>query len=96
MAAEIYVYGNGKIIHLNCSNDLFILFLLVFCSYKRSNKNLKNNDNTSQLHQIHEMSISNEPVNCFDWSPDRCGLAVCSSYDKTLRIIASAHLPTDS
>lgn len=45
------------------------------------------------LKVIYELSVSNKPVNCFDWSPDRAGLAVCSSFDKKLRIIASINSP---
>lgn len=45
-----------------------------------------------KLQMIHAVSISSQPVNSFDWSPDCIGLAVCGSFDQTVRILVTTNL----
>ena len=33
------------------------------------------------------ITLSTQPIGGFDWHPDKAGLAVCSSYDQTLRVL---------
>lgn len=73
---------------LFCFCKLFSDFTVFHCSPKE-----RPSPGSNALKIIYELSVSNKPVNCFDWSPDRAGLAVCSSFDKTLRVIASINLP---
>lgn len=44
------------------------------------------------LKMLQATTISSQPVNCFDWSSDRIGLAVCGSFDQTVRILISTNL----
>ena len=34
-----------------------------------------------------DITLSTQPIGGFDWHPDKAGLAVCSSYDQTLRVL---------
>ena len=36
---------------------------------------------------LNSKSISTQPVSCFDWSPDKEGLAVCGAFDQMVRVI---------
>ncbi|XP_031635352.1 WD repeat-containing protein 92-like [Contarinia nasturtii] len=51
------------------------------------------NFETNSLKVMCKLSLGNKLINCFDWSPDRTGLGVCSSFDKKIRVIASVNMP---
>jgi len=38
------------------------------------------------------VTLSTQPISSFDWSPDKAGLAVSSSFDQTLRVIVVTRL----
>jgi hypothetical protein len=38
------------------------------------------------VQQLAQRSLSSQPVNSFDWSPDKQGLFVCSALDQCLRV----------
>ena len=44
------------------------------------------------LEMLHATTISTQPVNTFDWSPDRQGLAVCGAFDQTVRVLITTNL----
>lgn len=44
------------------------------------------------LNMLHAATVSTQPVNCFDWSPDRIGLAVCGAFDQTVRVLITTNL----
>lgn len=44
------------------------------------------------LQMLNATTVSTQPVNCFDWSPDRIGLAVCGAFDQTVRVLISTNL----
>lgn len=44
------------------------------------------------LHMLHAATVSSQPVNCFDWSPDRIGLAVCGAFDQIVRVLITTNL----
>lgn len=44
------------------------------------------------LEMLQATSISTQPINTFDWSPDRIGLAVCGSFDQAIRILVTTNL----
>lgn len=68
---------------------IYSLLYLFRPEHRQSNGSSTSNE----LKLIHELSINNDGVNCFDWCSDHIGLAVCGSFDKKLRVIASANLP---
>ena len=37
-------------------------------------------------------SVATQPIASWDWSPDKEGLAVCTSFDQTLRILICTKL----
>lgn len=47
---------------------------------------------TGNLQMICATTISQQPINCFDWSPDRLGLSVCGAFDQTLRVLITTNL----
>lgn len=54
----------------------------------------KNDGNELEL--LHQHQLGERPINCFDWSPDRIGLAVCGSFDQMVQVLVSANLPLSS
>ncbi|XP_018326970.2 WD repeat-containing protein 92 [Agrilus planipennis] len=40
-----------------------------------------------ELSLIQNNTISSQPITSFDWCPEKTGLAVCSSFDQTFRVI---------
>lgn len=44
------------------------------------------------LDMLQATSISSQPINSFDWNPDRIGLAVCGSFDQVVRILVTTNL----
>jgi len=39
------------------------------------------------LKKLQNMTLSTQPIASFDWSPDKEGLAVCTSFDQMLRVL---------
>ena len=39
-------------------------------------------------------TLSTQPISSFDWSPDKEGLAVCTSFDQQLRVLIVTRLKT--
>lgn len=39
------------------------------------------------LKLLENIKLSTQPINAFDWSPDKEGLAVCSSFDQSVRVL---------
>ncbi|PSN44725.1 WD repeat-containing protein 92 [Blattella germanica] len=46
------------------------------------------------LNLLQNITLATQPISSFDWSPDKEGLAVCSSFDQTLRVIITTKLNT--
>lgn len=44
------------------------------------------------LEMLQATTISEQPVNCWDWSPDRIGLGVCGAFDQTVRVLITTKL----
>ena len=40
-----------------------------------------------KLTRLQNMTVSTQPIASFDWSPDKEGLAVCTSFDQMLRVL---------
>jgi WD40 repeat protein len=45
-----------------------------------------------QLQMVAATTISQQPINCFDWCAERSGLAVCGSFDQTVRVLITTNL----
>lgn len=45
-----------------------------------------------KLQMLQATSVSSQPINSFDWNSDRIGLAVCGSFDQTVRILLTTNL----
>lgn len=45
-----------------------------------------------KLQMLQATSVSSQPINSFDWNPDRIGLAVCGSFDQAIRILLTTNL----
>lgn len=45
-----------------------------------------------ELQQMQNCTLSDQPITAFDWCPDKLGLAVCSAYDQTLRVLITTKL----
>jgi hypothetical protein len=46
------------------------------------------------LQLLQNVGLSTQPLSSFDWSPDKSGLAVCTAFDQTLRVVVSTKLNT--
>ncbi|XP_011504041.1 PREDICTED: WD repeat-containing protein 92 [Ceratosolen solmsi marchali] len=44
------------------------------------------------LKLLQQSTMSSQPVNSLDWSPDKLGLAVCTSFDQCVRVIITTKL----
>ncbi|CAL1300754.1 unnamed protein product [Larinioides sclopetarius] len=47
-----------------------------------------------EAHLLQNTIVANQPISGFDWNTDKLGLAVCSSFDQTLRVIIVTRLNT--
>ncbi|KFM80673.1 WD repeat-containing protein 92, partial [Stegodyphus mimosarum] len=47
-----------------------------------------------EVHLLQNNIVANQPISGFDWNSDKLGLAVCSSFDQTLRVIIVTRLNT--
>ena len=36
---------------------------------------------------LQNVTLSTQPISSFDWSADKMGLCVCTSFDQTLRVL---------
>lgn len=46
------------------------------------------------LSLVQNAVISTQPINAFDWSPDKEGLCVCTAFDQTVRVLIVTKLKT--
>lgn len=44
------------------------------------------------VEKLQECQISEQPISAFDWSPDKLGLAVSTSFDQKIRVLAFTNL----
>ena len=49
-------------------------------------------NNPSCVEKLQETQISEQPISAFDWSPDKLGLAVSTSFDQKMRVLAVTNL----
>lgn len=47
---------------------------------------------SGDLQMLSATSLSQQPVHCFDWCPERTGLAVCGAFDQTVRVMITTNL----
>ena len=52
---------------------------------KDSDEQLMGVPGTVQL--VQNAVMSTQPINSFDWSPDKEGLCVCTAFDQTVRVV---------
>lgn len=38
--------------------------------------------------------VANQPISGFDWNADKLGLAICSSFDQSIRVVIVTKLNT--
>ncbi|EDW55937.1 WD repeat-containing protein 92 [Drosophila sechellia] len=46
------------------------------------------------LSMVSAATLSSQPVHCFDWHPDKLGLAVCGAFDQSVRVLITTKLNT--
>lgn len=80
-----------------------VTFLVMPCSLLHSNyparrvlSDTDGNDmgvmGTTSL--LQNATLSTQPISSLDWSPDKQGMAVCTSFDQTVRIVIVTKLNT--
>ena len=72
--------GSVKIWRYNCSKELY------------QHDSDRNRSTPPSLEKIQESQLSEQPISSFDWSHDMLGLAVSTSFDQKLRILAFTNL----
>ena len=50
------------------------------------------NGHTKGLEKLQDCQISTQPISSFDWSPDMLGLAVSTSFDQKVRLLAFTNM----
>lgn len=88
--------------HLPQNRELFVTCggsgAVRLWQYKYPENRVKKTDDgcnkgvAGSLEMLQATPISSQPINSFDWSPDRIGLAVCGSFDQTIRILVTTNL----
>lgn len=78
---------------------IFIKINLFFYSNYPANRFKESSDGHNQgcsgtLQMLQATALSSQPINCFDWSPDRIGLGVCGAFDQTVRVLVTTKLNT--
>lgn len=43
---------------------------------------------------LQNSTLSTQPISSLDWSPDKLGLAVCTAFDQTVRVLITTKLNT--
>ncbi|CAH0383633.1 unnamed protein product [Bemisia tabaci] len=46
------------------------------------------------INLLRNVELSSQPISSFNWSPDKSGLAICTSFDQTLRMLIVTKLNT--
>ncbi|XP_054733224.1 dynein axonemal assembly factor 10 [Anastrepha obliqua] len=61
---------------------------------KRVKTDVDNNEIgvSGSLQMLHASTVSSQPVQSFDWHPDKLGLAVCGSFDQCVRVLVVTKL----
>jgi WD40 repeat protein len=44
------------------------------------------------MNLLNSKNVSTQPISSWDWSPDKEGLAVCGSFDQTVRVVIVTRL----
>jgi hypothetical protein len=82
---------------------LLIILFIFLIKKKKSNypPNRVTKDSSGQdmgvagsLQLLQNVGLSTQPLSSFDWSPDKLGLAVSTSFDQTLRVMVTTKLNT--
>ncbi|TMW40994.1 hypothetical protein DOY81_013926, partial [Sarcophaga bullata] len=84
--------------HLPQNRDIFVTGggtgSVRLWNYEYPEKRLKEDKDTGfnegcmgTLHMLNACTLSTQPVHCFDWHPDKMGLAVCGAFDQTVRVV---------
>ena len=98
----LYVCGNSKgtvaTSNLKTANVTLISVYLLFSSYpelrvKKDSKG-ENYGVAGTVDLLQNMTFSSQPLSAFDWCPEKLGLALCTSFDQTLRLIIVTKLNT--
>lgn len=88
--------------HLPQNRDIFVTSggtgSLRLWQYEYPEKRRKDNGDDHEvgvagtLNMLHASTVSTQPVHCFDWHPDKLGLAVCGAFDQTVRVLVTTKL----
>ena len=81
--------------YLQCQH---VLFTFLHSSYPsaRSKKDSEGVESgvVGTVDLLQNVTLSTQPISSFDWSPDKTGLSVCTSFDQTIRVIITTKLNT--
>ena len=72
---------------------------IVYCSNYPQNRVVKDTSGEEMgvagtLQLLQNVGLSTQPLSSFDWSPDKIGLAVSTSFDQVLRVVVVTKLNT--
>lgn len=83
--------------HLPQNRDIFMTMggngSLNLWKYNYPAKRVKTDSDGKQmgvagtLDLLQNVTLSTQPINSFDWNPDKAGLGVCTAFDQTLRVL---------
>ena len=70
---------------------LLIHFDLIFSEYpiQRSKKDSEGVEMgvAGSVSLLQNVTLSTQPISSLDWSPDKRGLCICSSFDQTVKVL---------
>lgn len=90
--------------HLPSNRDVFMTTggtgSLNLWQYHYPDKRFVDNEDSGRkgvvgtLELLQNITLSTQPISSFDWSTDKPGLAVCTAFDQTLRVLIVTKLNT--
>lgn len=84
----IYTLYINKKEKKNCYREIYI------CSFSNyPSQRVKQDENKEEvgvagtLSLLQNVTLSTQPINALDWSPDKEGLCVCTAFDQAVRVL---------
>lgn len=94
-----YAFGSSKYFIKNFYQKLvsFTNFIFFFYSNYPEKRHVTDSDGLEEgvvgnLKLLQHNTLSSQPISSLDWSSDKLGLAVCTSFDQCVRVILTTKL----
>ena len=87
-----YLHQNSDIFSTIDGSGSVKIWKYNFSKELSQNNDCNKTNVTRSIEKLQESQLSEQPISSFDWSPDKLGLAVSTSFDQKVRILAFTNL----